>query len=428
LSNLKKIIVLIDLFLVFGLYSQGIPIFFKDSVNGSMRNCDATSIDYLKKYKLQSFYIPTSKDPVITFKITVHIFTKNDGTGHWENSMDSLKGHPLLKRIFDTLTNGHCERYSDRRNANYKVKGFKPKYIKDSKIQFELTHIYFYADSNMYTTLMDELLFEHIKNVSPKRLEEGMPIVFNASRGPGHLSSYNGSPAVVTSAGAGFAFPFLSSHLRHEIAHCFGLYHTYYDGAGGEHDHGINCNHPDFLTDVFPQNSPHCLPKKKLCNVCEENTDTSLIIHTRLYSNNIMGGTEPNTWISPLQMGRRIRALHISNPLGGDIRKFVKDANSSHKNPLVISNNETWDFDYQMYKDILIKTGDTLTIKCKLAMAKNGKIILEKGAYLIVDGGEITTWCKSGYWYGLELKDKTAQMNSYIKLMNDGGIKKVRNL
>ncbi|MEO6305181.1 MAG: hypothetical protein ABIP51_18625, partial [Bacteroidia bacterium] len=145
------------------------------------------------------------------------------------------------------------------------------------------------------------------------------------------------------------------------------------------------------------------------------------------------GGQRYNLWMSPLQMGRRIRSMHLNSNIGRNLRQFAKDMESDHKKTWIISKSEDWDFDIQMYNDILVKTGVTLTVKCKIAMAINGKIKLEPGAKLIVDGGEITGWCKSGNWLGVETpaikKKKPGDKISipvYIKLLNGGQINKAK--
>lgn len=143
---------------------------------------------------------------------------------------------------------------------------------------------------------------------------------------------------------------------------------------------------------VGPDNPP--------CNSCQELVDGTF----NNASNNIMGGQDPNDWISPLQMGRRRRVMHLS-----PIRKFAKDVNSDAINTWNITLSEMWDFDIQMYQDIIVKAGNTLTVKCKIAMAKGGKIIVEKGAKLVVDGGEITTWSKSDLWKGIEVEGTYGQ-------------------
>ena len=68
-----------------------------------------------------------------------------------------------------------------------------------------------------------------------------------------------------------------------------------------------------------------------------------------------------------------------------------------------IDQNEVIDFNYTVYQDIVIRTGNTLTVQCKLQMPKMGKIIIEPGAQLIVDEGIITT-LGGYYWYGIQIE------------------------
>ena len=64
-------------------------------------------------------------------------------------------------------------------------------------------------------------------------------------------------------------------------------------------------------------------------------------------------------------------------------------------------------------------------------MALEGKIKLEKNARLIIDSGEITCWCKTGTWQGIEVpKAKKKNKNDktvapvLIKVINGGLINK----
>ncbi|MEI8136748.1 MAG: hypothetical protein WCH21_05410 [Bacteroidota bacterium] len=407
--------------------SESIPL---TSIPANTSTCSSASNAYFRKYSQQSFYIPTENDKVITFKITIHIFKPIADTGRWQMNDNNFNGLPALKYMLDSITNGHQERYSLKRNATYDVIKFNSSYIYDSKIKFEITNIYFYPEPELYSLNNDETLFRYIEKTDSNRISEGMPIVFNASSGPGHLSSYKGSAALVTTIHA-YDLVFGRSHLIHEIGHGFGLGHTYVNTSGGGSDwqnFHADCGSPDYLSDVFPNNNPNCSPYKSIptnspCLSCyEASPDTS---------NNLMGGQRYNRWISPLQMGRRIRSLHLNSNIGENIRHFAKETESDHDNVWKISSNEIWDFDIQLYKDVLVKENVTLNITCKVAMALEGKIKLEKNAHLIIDGGEITCWCKSGTWQGVEItrvkkkkKDDKTITPELIKLLNGGFISK----
>lgn len=392
--------------------------------------CTNSSHVYKTKYNQQSFYIPSEKDPVITLKITIHVFKPIADTGRWQMNDNNFNGLPALKYMLDSVTNDHQERYSMERRATYEVKNFNSPYIYDSKIRYEITNIYFYSDNDLYALNNDLTLFQHIEKTDPNRINEGMPIVFNASNSPGHLSSYKGAAALVTTIHA-YDIIFSRSHLLHEIGHAFGLGHTYINtlGSGSEFQNFYGaCGAKDYLSDVFPNNNPACQhenaattkPENAPCFSCYESSPDT--------SNNVMGGQRYNRWMSPLQMGRRIRSMHLNSNEGRNIRQFAKDIESDHNNVWTISTNEVWDFDIQLYKDILVKSGVTLTIKCKTALAIEGKIKLEKDAKLIVDGGEITTWCKTGLWRGIEKPSKKKKKDGsvepiLIQLINGGEIK-----
>src|SRR5690606_25452877 len=115
---------------------------------------------------------------------------------------------------------------------------------------------------------------------------------------------------------------------------------------------------------------------------------------------NRMSGRAGNWCISPLQAGRGHRTLRTSH-----LRNF---AYGYSQTPHEITSSEAWDFTYKSYNDIIIKSGAVLTVKCRLEMIKDSKIIIEPGGRLVVDGGIITSARSAGpdyegFWQGIEV-------------------------
>src|SRR6185437_276654 len=138
-------------------------------------------------------------------------------------------------------------------------------------------------------------------------------------------------------------------------------------------------------------------------------------------SNNVMSGNADNSWMSPLQQGRRIKNLHL-NP----VRIYAQEMTSGYLNPWNITANETWDFDIQMYQDIVVQSGATLTIKCKVAMADAGRIIVQRGAKLVIDGGTVSAWGSN--WAGIQVWGTSTQPQTIVGGMSaNHGIVQVVN-
>jgi len=70
--------------------------------------------------------------------------------------------------------------------------------------------------------------------------------------------------------------------------------------------------------------------------------------------------------------------------------------------PTIITSDETWDHDIGLDGDLIIKPNVTLTIRCEVAFPATTKLIVERGATLIMDGGRLTSRC-SQMWQGVEV-------------------------
>ena len=71
--------------------------------------------------------------------------------------------------------------------------------------------------------------------------------------------------------------------------------------------------------------------------------------------------------------------------------------------PVEIDENTEWTKNYTLQSDVIIEDGGTLTIYSHVAMPENGKITVEVGGQLILDGGTLTNAC-TGPWQGVEVQ------------------------
>jgi cytoskeletal protein CcmA (bactofilin family) len=113
-------------------------------------------------------------------------------------------------------------------------------------------------------------------------------------------------------------------------------------------------------------------------------------------TNNIMiqaGGAPRNSL-----EGCQLREMYLSL-MAKNIRKYVVCEDKLDFS-LIVSSNETWKNNLRIFGDIVVKNGATLTVSCELHMSPKGRIIVERGGNLVIDGGLITGDC-SDPWQGL---------------------------
>ncbi len=95
------------------------------------------------------------------------------------------------------------------------------------------------------------------------------------------------------------------------------------------------------------------------------------------------------------------------------ITKLPKYINRNHLctyNPdatinIASGENILWNSTRYLQGDVIVKSGGTLTITCKVGMAKGARFVVESNAKLIIDGGWITNVCEES-WYGIEVLGK----------------------
>ena len=403
---MKKLTLLIALLVSVNAISQDslIDYIFPPNITPNQsQGCESSSQSCVDIYRLQSSYIPDSIPFIGEIKVPINfiILAKSDSTeGAYTPTQFSNEIHKFYWLNYS---------YTNTALPSDPVPGFNPDYWLDrTKIQCELNQVFFYYNTTWFDapylpdqTGVNNLLSYHFTShpeaasvINCFLLKNGMPTV------GGYVSSYNFEgtivPIVVTSCWNEPVSPFhwtgnywyWSNHLPHEIGHILGLGHTY-QGAGAEDNNGT-----DYLNDVFF--SPTTWETK--CN----DPDSSA---TDFCTNNMMSGQDKNDFVSPLQAGRMHRNLRTEFGLWKNAKDYAYGYSST---PHEISNNETWDFVFKSYNDIVVKGGASLTLTCILEMVPQAKIVVEPGGRLIIDGGTVTSARNAGpshegLWQGIEV-------------------------
>lgn len=73
------------------------------------------------------------------------------------------------------------------------------------------------------------------------------------------------------------------------------------------------------------------------------------------------------------------------------------------KKAKIVGNSATWNTDRDVFHDLIVESGKTLTIQAKVNMGAGRKIIVEPGAKLVLEGGAILTNDCNAMWGGIEV-------------------------
>ncbi|MBI2258397.1 MAG: hypothetical protein HYU67_05810, partial [Flavobacteriia bacterium] len=380
-------------------------------VNNKISNCNNESESWNEKYRISSFWQANDNVPIKTILVNWIVCQKDDGSNAWQ---DIPQFRNQVQLMFDRINDIY---------SNVQEKGYdlicEPEinYITDTKIRFELNDIIFIKNDLFNSSNSGFSIMTWLHNNFPET-KYALNHIFTMPPPQGGTWGYYSYNLLDEYSFIHTYFSMYSdwyvvwddhvNHIAHEYAHSVGLHHTYDSEI-------LNMNHYEYLNDVFGecgQNSC-CNPSPDyscyLTNDCFWNTAS--------FPFNIMSGSANSRYISPKQSGRMHRSLSLydNNFVVNNIfmHKYVKEI-TPYVNPMEIIQNEIWDFKIKLYQNLIIKTGNTLTIKCEVMMPNNGKIIIEPGASLIIDGGKITNYYfledeRKDFWEGIEIWGNSAQ-------------------
>jgi hypothetical protein len=390
--------------------------------------CTNNSTAYHNKYKRLETYIPSITDPIKTIKVNYIIIQSAlvPGIPTNRSNFAPFDPDPAIsnqdQNRLNAMTGWLNGDFYQNLNTTHSAIGLTtphpslvppPQPINDSRIRFEVVGTYVYIDpvyfdptNNQNYLMYDESsairLNRWLSSIDPSKMDELN--IFWVGRNVGTLSGAAIPPVQNLSANSGVVMYNryaggnatndynTASTLAHELGHCLGLYHSYGPSTCTQTDY-------QYLYDLFGYSTTN--PPQN--NYCAFYTGQS---------NDLMGSQQDCKHQSPLQMGWMHRTLSLTN-----MRKYVK-CDNNYGGEMVVNSAETWDFDIRVYKNIRIVSGGTLNLTCNLTMSPTGKIIVEDGGKLNVDGGKITSVCD--LWDGIEVWGNRNQGQGNVSTTGQG--------
>ena len=390
--------------------------------------CGNSSSSFINKYndfynQDLSIWIPHNDQVIKYIKVNYVIVQKDDGTGNFSsNGVSAIDPSYTDVQFLNEAINrlnylfGHLSDPSD--NGGQAICGTCNN-VKDTRIRFKLTGINYYQSSVNYGSsalnswLKDDEINLVITGYDASVSWANLPSLTNHSIV--HYSYINRLYQDYITYGPNIALMNLNHMFWHEISHNLGLCHTYYGGGCPTTSEGMY-NSGYYFDDIFgAYPSTNCPERNFSWNSNPWAAPDDYI------SNNIMSGTVTEEYFTTKQIAAIHRKLSLYS-----VRKCVEMDTYDANHPLIVNNDEDWDFDFKTYFDIIIKSGSTLTLKCHVRMPAESKIIVEPGAKLILDGGTITNH-GGGLWQGIEVWGNSNQQQESSFWDPNQGIVKIIN-
>lgn len=177
----------------------------------------------------------------------------------------------------------------------------------------------------------------------------------------------------------------IPGHFIHEMGHAMNLDHNYLSGG----------------CDVCSDND--AVPGGPCPSIGMSNNYMDARADLTPGAENGYNASNPDPGLSACQLGIVHHALE-GNIANRTIWRVVREDHCV-RDPdaaIAVSGTYIWNDSKKLQGDLIITSGSTLTVKCRIHMPAGAKVIVQQGARLIIDEGQFTNLCGE-FWHGIEV-------------------------
>jgi len=346
-------------------------------------------------------FIPKSTDPVLHYKVSIHLFKKTSGVGNFDN---------VTYHNCQTIVNNISQEYNSLLAPTLPTSPAQP-FVSDPRMDFTLTNVFWHVDDNAFLSgfphnpINNNYFYQLYGDPNSYNVFLVADPSFNAS----WTSYYNATPYMNLPSTYYNYGVFDSTNLGaglycHELGHGLGFLKHTADTA--------DCNN----NSPYWQN-PYSPPDFTIEDAkCADNKWGWYPCTPGVVSNNIMGQNQCYRYLSPKQLA----CYHANYKLGVTSQMTTNGVYDSTNNSVYVSGNQTWSNYRLITGDLVVNGGAQLTINCTIAFVPGARLIVEPMGKLILDGGTLTSACSItgmtfANWSGVQVWGSSNQDESTLR-------------
>lgn len=386
--------------------------------NDSIQIQDSNILVAVGACNLSSNYTPNEQYldnyPIVYVRVDNHVFQRDDGSGNFENTVADINH---LQTVIDSVNYLFSHLKMPIPSGNL---------VTDSRIQFVMGNTHFYQNSTVGVGMTSKDGW--VKEDSALAIVHANPnMTFDEKFNTLHI--FHGVPDTSIGQGFGGAARGLGNKNYLFVNGYYGNYKA--DSYDGTLDYSVQAHAGHLAHEIgHSLGLPHTFGQY-LCS------DYS---RTRSTTNNFMDYMEgPIVYdeesLTVCQIGKIHHYLKGLGPSSYNIDDCVIDTyctvGSSEDVIIEAGEIDIWENARFLNGNLVIKNGGVLRIKCYTSIPSDGKIVVEKGGKLVLDGGIISNECGS-QWQGIFVEgdpNKTQlplSNQGFVHIINGGTIEHAR--